>query len=77
MAHVHPANDMAAADRQASVMALYPYGFLGEPALADLLRDPIAKALMVADHVDRRDLKALLETTRHQISPRCRGPAVP
>jgi hypothetical protein len=65
-----PADDMAAGD-------LYPRGFFGEPALADLLCDPIAEALMVADHVGNRDLEALLETARRHLSLRYTRPATP
>lgn len=34
--------------------------FGGEPDLAELLHDPIARALMAADHVDSDDVYALL-----------------
>lgn len=38
--------------------------FAGEPELCDLLRDPIARALMAADKVDSSDLCALLHRAR-------------
>lgn len=41
-----------------------PAPFGGEPSLADLLGDPIASALMAADHVEGRDFEALLATAR-------------
>ena len=38
--------------------------FFGEPALSDLLGDPIARALMHADRIEHRDLDALLDAVR-------------
>ncbi len=35
-----------------------------EPKLADLLSDPITRALMQADRVDHRDLETLLDDAR-------------
>jgi hypothetical protein len=35
-----------------------------EPDLSELLRDPIARALMAADRVDRGELDALFDRTR-------------
>ncbi len=75
MCHVNPARDIAAAAGPAPAMARFPHGFVGEPALADLLRDPIAEALMVADHVRHRDLDALLETARRHLGRRGMPPA--
>jgi hypothetical protein len=40
--------------------------FAGEPALRDLLQDPIALALMAADKVDRGDLCELLRKAQGQ-----------
>ena len=42
--------------------------FGGEPDLAELLGDPIARALMAADHVDSGDVYALLRKTRDSIT---------
>jgi hypothetical protein len=39
-------------------------GWTGEPSLSELLSDPIAQALMVADGVKCRDLDALLANVR-------------
>lgn len=41
--------------------------FTREPDLADMLRDPMMQALMAADHVDDRDLDALLADARHSL----------
>jgi hypothetical protein len=38
-----------------------------EPALDDLMRDPITQALMVADRVDRCELNALLTRVRQTL----------
>jgi hypothetical protein len=38
--------------------------FSGEPELCELLRDPIARALMAADKVESGDVYALLRKTR-------------
>jgi hypothetical protein len=38
--------------------------YAAEPDLSELLRDPIARALMAADRVDRRELDALFDRTR-------------
>jgi hypothetical protein len=43
-----------------------------EPLLSELLRDPIAKALMVADHVALRDLNVLFANVKCQL--RRQGP---
>jgi len=45
-------------------------GFAGEPALSELLRDPIAHALMAADHVEHGELDALLATARRHLRER-------
>jgi hypothetical protein len=38
-----------------------------EPALSELLRDPIVQALMVADRVEQHDLDVLFATVRRQL----------
>jgi hypothetical protein len=38
-----------------------------EPALSELLGDPIVQALMVADRVEQRDLDVLFATVRCQL----------
>lgn len=42
--------------------------FGGEPKLSELLLDPIAEALMAADRVDPRQLDALLEAARKNLT---------
>ena len=41
-----------------------------EPALSDLLHDPIAQALMTADHVDLQEMDAVLNAAREALSQR-------
>jgi hypothetical protein len=41
--------------------------FLAEPALAELMHDPMTQALMAADRVDRRALDALLTQVRAKL----------
>jgi len=41
-----------------------------EPTLSELLGDPIAKALMVADRIEQRDLDVLLATVRWHLRQR-------
>lgn len=41
-----------------------PSRFAGEPDLHELLRDPIARALMAADRVDSSEIYALLRKAR-------------
>jgi len=70
MGQVNPIGRTAAAKGRFSGAPPHPRGFLGEPTLSDLLRDPIAEALMAADHVELRDLNILLATARcHLHSP--------
>lgn len=64
MDHLASTGYAAAADDQPCVTTLPPLGYRGEPALSDLLCDPIAEALMAADRVGHDDLDALLETAR-------------
>jgi hypothetical protein len=40
---------------------------VAEPALEDLMRDPITLALMIADRVDRCELNALLTRVRQTL----------
>lgn len=40
-----------------------------EPALADLMGDPMTEALMTADRVDRRELRALIAQMREHLAP--------
>jgi len=73
MDHIHPASHHVAAKDQSPVTIFHSQGFAWEPALSDLLHDPIAEALMIADHVGHVDLDALLETARchlRRLSPR-------
>jgi hypothetical protein len=65
-----------AAEGAAPAAALYRHRFAGEPALSDLLGDPIAKALMIADRVGHHDLDALLETARRHLRRSGAAPAV-
>jgi len=58
-------------EHQAAVVT-YRHDFGGEPALSDLLQDPVAHALMAADHIDRHELDALLEAARENLSRRVR-----
>jgi len=44
--------------------------FVWEPALAELLGDPMTVALMAADRVDRRDLDVLFDRTRSSLRRR-------
>jgi hypothetical protein len=44
--------------------------FGGEPELCELLRDPIARALMAADKVESGDVYALLRKTRGNAASR-------
>jgi hypothetical protein len=39
----------------------------GEPALSDLLQDPITRSLMSADHVEDRDIEALLQKAQRHL----------
>jgi hypothetical protein len=41
--------------------------FLAEPALAELMHDPMTQALMAADRVDRHALDALLTHVRAKL----------
>jgi hypothetical protein len=41
--------------------------FVAEPALGDLMRDPMTLALMAADRVDRCGLNALLDQVRENL----------
>jgi hypothetical protein len=41
--------------------------YVAEPDLSELLRDPIARALMAADRVDRGELDALFDRTRGRL----------
>jgi hypothetical protein len=56
--------------RRAAVDAWLPVGMAAddagerEPPLVDLLEDPIVRALMTSDGVERRDLERLLATKR-------------
>ncbi|MFZ2005632.1 MAG: hypothetical protein WB697_04925 [Stellaceae bacterium] len=43
--------------------------FLTEPDLGELMRDPMTEALMAADHVDRRELCALIAQMREHLLP--------
>ena len=52
---------------QANLAARSDEHFIGEPALSELLHDPIAQPLMAADRVDRRQLDALLDATRRNL----------
>jgi len=47
--------------------------FGGEPALGELLHDPIARALMAADKVDSGDVYALLSRMRGNLAESARG----
>ena len=47
--------------------------FGGEPALGELLRDPIARALMAADRVDSGDVYALLSRMRDNLAESAPG----
>jgi hypothetical protein len=40
----------------------------GEPKVADLLRDPITRALMAADHVERCEMRTLLASARGRLA---------
>ena len=42
----------------------------GEPALADLLDDPVLHVLMARDHVDRADLQALIQVAQQHLAVR-------
>lgn len=44
-------------------------GFVAEPALAELMGDPMTEALMTADRVDRRELRALIAQMREHLGP--------
>jgi hypothetical protein len=70
MGQVNPLRHVPAAGGRSPAAPLYPHGFRGEPTLSDLLRDPIAEALMVADHVGRPDLDVLLATARCNLHSR-------
>ena len=52
---------------QANLAACPDENFTSEPALSELLHDPIAQALMAADRVDRRQLNTLLDATRRNL----------
>jgi hypothetical protein len=67
MDHSNSMRQPATAECQSPAAALHLDDFLGEPALSDILRDPIAEALMVADHVGHHDLHALLEAARRHL----------
>jgi hypothetical protein len=58
----HTGGLIGAAERQAVVSMSC---FRAEPTLADLFSDPITYGMMAADHVDYRDLDALLQRARH------------
>ena len=49
-----------------------PSKWTSEPSLSELLSDPIAQALMVADGVKRRDLDALFANARCRQRPAMR-----
>jgi hypothetical protein len=76
MGQVNRTGRIAAAEGRPSVAPLHPRGFLGEPALSDLLRDPIAEALMAADHVELHDLDILLATARCHLHTPGTHPAI-
>jgi hypothetical protein len=44
--------------------------FIWEPALSDVLGDPMITALMAADRVERRDLDSLFDRTRNSLRRR-------
>jgi hypothetical protein len=52
---------------QANVVTHPDQRFIGEPMLSELLHDPMAQALMTADHVDRRQLDTLLDAARRKL----------
>jgi hypothetical protein len=56
-----------AVDSRPSDRSMRSRRFASEPALSDLLHDPIAHALMAADKVDSREVYALLRTVRSNI----------
>jgi len=64
MGYTNPIRHTSAAEGRSPIVSLQPHGFVGEPTLSDLLRDPIAEALMAADHVELHDLDILLATAR-------------
>jgi hypothetical protein len=45
-----------------------PHVFLTEPDLAELMGDPMTQALMAADHVDKRELCALITQVRGNLT---------
>lgn len=60
----HVDGGLAALERRMALAAFS--GRTTEPTLADLLRDPMTKAVMAADRVEYRDLEALLQAKRAQ-----------
>ncbi len=56
---VTTACELFATTRRRSVVA--------EPDLSELMRDPMTVALMAADHVDRRELDALITQVRENL----------
>lgn len=61
MRQLSPGNT-ATINHEAAGIAACSRHFVGEPRVAELLRDPIARALMAADKTDHRAVVALLES---------------